>query len=393
MLANHSRQPARSFFVIGLLLIMLVLVRSADAQQQMIEYPDWPVYGLSSGISATADIYLPENAGELLSDPALRALDVVNLPAVLFIPALSASVMNQYASDLTGHGYAVVALDYRLQSAAQDGLCGLAWLHTFAPVFGIDENRIVTFGYGKGGELAALLGSMNSMTIPVTGGPSAGPLGMMTETSVGMPEDCPWPVPEDPMIEGVVTYDALLDTPVILTSPMLQLTKLPPHGMSRAEMIAAFDELAAMPAVDWHEYRPPETALVEVPLADVLRERISQPETTAQAEVPVAEVLREQFVPPVAVQPIDLTYEQLTSLAQTLPAYWLDGSEPVHMLMVGEESNPEIRADNLAYNNLLRNLGVTTHWVEMGGCGHDQCALIGNLEPMDMFLADVFASS
>ena len=373
MSATRTRFLYRSVVMIGLLLALLMITGTATAQD-MIRYQDFPVYGLSSDAGATVDIYLPVWIGDLLSEPIVRTQDAVHLPVVFFIPALSQQAMDRYAADLTHQGYAVVALQYRQQLAAQDAVCGVSWLHTFAPLFGIDANRIVAFGYGQGGELAALLGSMDPS--PQMAGDAAG---------------CPWPVPDSPMIEGVATYDGLMDTPLVLADLAHQLTKLPPAGVSRAEMIALMDEYAALPVADWSSYRLPEVAPVEVATSDILRERLPVEVPLANA-VPLADVLREQMEPPVVNPLFDLTNEQVNEYAQTLPVFWLDGSEPPHMLMVGTESNPIIRADNLAYNNLLRELGVPTTWVEMGGCGHDQCAMLDHLEPLNVFLAEVFVS-
>lgn len=373
MSATRTRFLCRSVVVIGLLLALLMITGSATAQD-MIRYPDFPVYGLSSGAGATADIYLPLWTGDLLSDPIFRAQDAVQLPAVFFIPALSQQAMDRYAADLTQQGYAVVALHYRQQAAAQDAVCGVSWLHTFAPLFGIDANRIVAFGYGQGGELAALLGSMDPS--PQVAGDAG---------------RCPWPVPESPMIEGVATYDGLMDTPLALSDLAHQLTKLPPAGMSRAEMMALMDEFAALPVAEWSGYHIPEAAPVEVAMSEILRERIP-PAAPVTVAVPVPEILREQLATPEVTPLFDMTNAQLAAYAQTLPAYWLDGTEPPHMLMVGTESNLVIRADNLAYNNLLREMGVPTTWVEMGGCGHDQCAMLDHLEPLNTFLAEVLVS-
>jgi acetyl esterase/lipase len=392
MFANFSRQPARTFVLIGLLLALLAFAGSVSAQD-MVQYPDNPIYGLSSGINATVDVYLPSAAHDLNSDRWMLSQELVHLPAVFFIPALSPPVMEQYAADLTGQGYAVVALDYRLQSAARDSLCGLSWLHTFAPIYGIDENRIVAFGFGYGGELAALLGAMGTTNQLVSADQGRSPMLTAPGMNPAQLADCPWPVPDVPMIEGVATYDALLDTQIALRDEAVRLSKLPPSGVTRAEMIAAFDEFAAMPVANWHEYRLPEVGPVEVSMADILRERIPQAEVIASQGVPVAEVLREQFAPQDTVRPVELTNEQLSTLAQSLPPYWLDGNEPPHLLMVAEGALGITRADNLAYNDLLRELGVPVRWAEMEGCGHDQCAMLEHMQPLNLFLDEVFASS
>jgi acetyl esterase/lipase len=351
MIGTNVRQPVFLYVLIGLLLALLVFAGSASAQEAMIVYRDWPVYGLNSGINTTLDIYLPTNAGEVLEDPVLRALDVVNLPTVFFIPALNQQAMDEYASSLTGQGYAVVALDYRLQHATADSLCALSWLHTYAPVFGLNENQIVAFGYSDGGQVAALLGAM-----------STDPSFLPTLSQ----QECPWPVPEMPMIEGVATYDGHFGTPVALIDDVFQMTTVPPAETTRAQMVAAFNEFALTSPGNWANIRLPEPQSGAVSLSDQVRT------TTATA------VSNPDWV---------------TDVAATLPAFWIDESAPPHLLMVGDGATAVNRADNLAYDNLLRELGVPVRWAQMNGCGHDPCALIEHMEPLNMFLTDVFASS
>jgi acetyl esterase/lipase len=352
MIGTRIHQPARSFVVVGLLLLLFVFVRVADGQDSMIVYRDWPVYGLNSSINTTLDIYLPLNAGELLEDPALWALDVVNLPTVFFIPALNQQAMDEYAARLTDQGYAVVALDYRLQHATADSLCALSWAHTFAPVFGLDENQMVAFGYSDGGQVAALLGAMSmdpSSFLPTL-----------------QEQECPWPVPNMPMVEGVATYDAHFGTPVALMDDLFQMTTVPPAETTRSQMIAAFNEFALMPAGDWAGIRLAEPQSGYVSLSDQVR-------TTMATAVP--------------------NPDWVMDVAASLPVFWIDENAPPHLLMVGDGISAANLADNLAYDNTLRDLGVPVQWAQMNGCEHDPCALLEHLEPLNLFLTDVFASS
>jgi acetyl esterase/lipase len=317
----------------------------------MVVYRDWPVYGLNSGVNSTLDIYLPANAGALLEDPALRALNAVHLPTVFFIPALNQQTMDVYAAHLTDQGYAVVALEYRLRHATADSLCAISWAHTFAPIFGLDENQIVAFGYSDGGQFAALMGAMNT-------DPSFLPT--LQE------QQCPWPVPEMPMIEGVATYDAHFGTTFALLDDTFQMTGVPPAETTRSQMIAAFNEFALTTPNNWAGIRLADPLSDTVSLSDQVRT------TTATA------VLNPDWV---------------VDVAASLPTFWINENAPPHLLMVGDGLSAANVADNVAYDNVLRELGVPVQWAQMNGCGHNPCGLIGNLEPLDMFLTDVFASS
>ncbi len=349
MNTGPRRKFIRSFAVIGLLLGLLVFAGSATAQD-ILAYPDNPIYGAAGSIDATVDLYLPISTADLLADPAMRRLDVVNLPAVMFVPALSPQEMAPYVADLTGQGYAVAALDYRPHHATADALCAMSWLHTFAPVYGLDENRIVAFGYAGGGQVAALLGAMNQT--------------VATAPDV-QAERCPWAVPEAPMVEGVATFDAELGTSVALVDTVYQTTVVPPADTTRAELIAAYNKFAVIPAADW--------AGVDLP--------------ELEASVISTDQVRN------AASVINRNPDWVTDIAISLPVYWLDGDEPRHLLMVGDEAADVMRSDNLAYDSLLRELGVPVQLTEMANCGHDPCALIGNLEPLHGFLAEVFAGS
>lgn len=351
MTTFNFRLWMRPFALIGLVLALLTFAGSVSAQDKLVTWLDNPVYGAASGIDATVDLYLPVNAADLLADPAFRRLRVVSLPTVVFVPVLNPQAMSSYVADLTGRGYAVAAIDYRVRTAVTDSLCALSWLHEFAPAFGLDEHRMVAFGYSDGGQIAALMGVMDQTvsTLPDI-----------------QAQGCPWPVPESPMIEGVATYDADFATPVVLIDRAHQLATLPPVYTTRDEMIAAFDEFAFIPPDEWAAADLPAPQAVEAELADPLRA------TFVQASI---------------------NPDWRLDVAVSLPAFWLDQNAPPHLMMVGEASSRLVHADNALYTELLRDLNVPAQLTEMAGCGHDPCALIGNLEPLYGFLAEVFASS
>jgi acetyl esterase/lipase len=417
----------------------------AAPAQVMITYSDIPVYGRDSGINATVDVYLPEIAGyEMQRELGIQLK--ADLPAVLFVPALSTSIMQEYAQNLTARGYGVIAVDYRLTHAVADSMCALAWAHAAGPALHLDPNHIAAVGYSDGGQIAALMGSADLGRQPTYEGGA-----VRVDTPAPYPiaglDRCPYPMPEAPMIEAVATYDADLGTPVALVDTAYQLTALPPIGTTRAQMVVAFNEFAFTPPDEWRSmvaFIEPESATVNPVAADdqainLSLWQLTPPEVAAMYDAPaypgpvtfdlwgitppeVAAMFQEpatveiplaavnevvqapadlwQLTPPeVAAMFQDRPAEPIenpnwmTDVAIALPAYWLDGNEPPHLLMVGEESSAVIHADNAIYTELLRDNGVPVQLTELAGCGHDPCALAGDMESLDVFLAEVLFSS
>ena len=83
----------------------------------------------------------------------------------------------------------------------------------------------------------------------------------------------------------------------------------------------------------------------------------------------------------------------MADVAIALPAYWLSGNEPPHLLMVNETANPVLHADNAVYTELLADSGVNVQLTELPGCAQISCAPPAMIESLDMFLADALFSS
>jgi acetyl esterase/lipase len=66
-----------------------------------------------------------------------------------------------------GRGYAAVVPAYRLAkadpypAAVEDAFCTIAWVHTTASEYGFDVTRVATFGLDAGGNLAAMVGTVD----------------------------------------------------------------------------------------------------------------------------------------------------------------------------------------------------------------------------------------
>ncbi len=78
--------------------------------------------------------------------------------------------MLPFADYFASQGYASVVPNYRLMpddiypAQLQDCFCALAWTHVNAERFGFDPERIVTFGYSAGANLAGMIGAVDDPT-------------------------------------------------------------------------------------------------------------------------------------------------------------------------------------------------------------------------------------
>jgi acetyl esterase/lipase len=132
------------------------------------------------------DVYLPT--------PPSKAM-----PTLLLIHGggESKSAMRPIAAQFTERGYAAVAIDFRANArgaypiSVQDAFCALAWIHTNAPAYGFDSQRVVAIGYSLGGTLAALLGTVSDPT--------------------EFMKDCPHALPKTKRLAGVVTLTLIAD--------------------------------------------------------------------------------------------------------------------------------------------------------------------------------------
>ena len=74
-------------------------------------------------------------------------------------------VMADHAERFADAGYVAFNIEYRLTPhggefphAVQDCLCALAWVRLHAAEYGVDPERVATYGYSAGGHLASMLG-------------------------------------------------------------------------------------------------------------------------------------------------------------------------------------------------------------------------------------------
>jgi len=120
------------------------------------------VYARADGKALLLDIYRPAKQEGLL-------------PTVLWIHggAFRAGSKDDgqaaIAVWLTAHGYAVVAINYRLSFEAifpaqiHDCKAAVRWLRANSAAYGLDPKRIGAFGASAGGHLAAMLGSSGNV--------------------------------------------------------------------------------------------------------------------------------------------------------------------------------------------------------------------------------------
>ncbi len=96
------------------------------------------------------------------------------LPVLVWIHGGAWMMGDKYAgrltSTLTRHGYAVASLNYRFAKDAlfpaqiEDCKTAIRWLRAHADEYGLDKNRIGVWGESAGGQLAALLGTLDEET-------------------------------------------------------------------------------------------------------------------------------------------------------------------------------------------------------------------------------------
>lgn len=93
--------------------------------------------------------------------------------------------------------YAVISINFRDMNRAsypapvQDAFCALAWIHARAGTIGFDTGRIVVLGHSAGGTLAAMLGTVDDVSL--------------------FTEPCPGQMPETGWIQGVITFTGTFD--------------------------------------------------------------------------------------------------------------------------------------------------------------------------------------
>lgn len=119
-------------------------------------------------IRAATDLVFSEVDGEKVRADIFRPNNDEVLPGVLLIHGGAWSAgdkwnMSDHARQLAQAGYVAVSINYRLApqfkypAQIDDCRAALRWLHSIAPEYKIDPQRVAVYGYSAGGHLAALL--------------------------------------------------------------------------------------------------------------------------------------------------------------------------------------------------------------------------------------------
>lgn len=124
-------------------------------------YTSYPgiTYSQPNGTALNLDLYVPDGVGPF--------------PVVVWIHGGSwmyGDRFNPPALPLTGRGYAVASIEYRLSTQAifpaqvQDAKASIRWLRAHANDYRLDGKRIAAFGGSAGGHIAALVGTTSGTT-------------------------------------------------------------------------------------------------------------------------------------------------------------------------------------------------------------------------------------
>lgn len=103
-----------------------------------------------------------------------------------------------------GRGYAAVVPAYRLSetdpypAAVEDAFCAMAWVHASADAYGFDVARVAAFGLDAGGNLAAMVGTVDE-----------------PERFLAA---CPHSLPEQAWVHAVAAINGYYDLPLLLMS-------------------------------------------------------------------------------------------------------------------------------------------------------------------------------
>lgn len=166
-------------------------------------------YEVISGVSYFADeeyhhsldVYLPRGAGPF---PTVLMIHWGLFPAIFC--HYSANTVcrvpdklwaKSEAIYLTELGYAAVVMNYRyapeflFPAQLQDAFCALAWIHSNADTYNFDRSRVAGLGFESGGHLMSLLGTTDDPTLYLAG--------------------CPYSLPEDHQLQGIVSYFGIYD--------------------------------------------------------------------------------------------------------------------------------------------------------------------------------------
>ncbi len=147
--------------VFSLCLALLVFCPGVLTAEQLPQTLKNLVYGQANGHGLKLDLYLPNLPATVAQGPR---------PVVVFLHGGgwrvgSKNEAKEVVKFITGAGYALASVDYRLSNEAiypaqiQDCKTAVRWLRANASKYRLDPQRIGVLGFSAGGHLAALLGT------------------------------------------------------------------------------------------------------------------------------------------------------------------------------------------------------------------------------------------
>jgi acetyl esterase/lipase len=177
---NFAKEPPMHWRIVGNLLAVLAVVvgaspveaqapkakNQAKAKQQPPPIPEGVKverdieYARIGEMSLMLDIYRPESSDQ-------------TLPLVVWVHGggwRAGDKANNLALPLSGRGYVVASINYRLSGVApfpaqiEDCRAAIRWLRANAAKYGFDPKRIGVWGGSAGGHLVALLGTAGDVT-------------------------------------------------------------------------------------------------------------------------------------------------------------------------------------------------------------------------------------
>jgi acetyl esterase/lipase len=145
-------------------------------------------------------------------------------------------------------GYAVIAMDYRLTprfsypSQVEDVFCALAWAHANHETYGLDIGRIAVMGSSAGGNLAAMLGTVDRPELYMEG--------------------CPHPLPESTGLRGAVVFYGPVDFTTTEGHSVLDVKQsLEPYIGGKFEETPP-EKLSEMSPIEWVDGGEPPFLLI-----------------------------------------------------------------------------------------------------------------------------------
>ncbi len=304
----------RLYRLLLFVLLITALIHSPSLAQSDREptYPDVPYVQDGDSTKQILDIYLPEGAGPF--------------PAVLMIHCQGCSKWDYapQAARFADLGYATISIEFRDISRAaplgplNDSICALAWVHAHAADYQIDPQRIVVLGHSLGGYAASMLGTIDD--------------------PAQFAADCPTPMPDEPLMAGVIDYAGALQGVPTAAYALL-------YGREQGEIRTFVETLTLLPPAQWQDLNG-----------------------------------------------------DIHDFAQLLPYYWVDGTEPPFLIFHGTIDNKVRVRESELLATTLQGAGDQVELVLLQGAGHGM-RLYQRVptpevdEKVEAFLAEVFGGN